>query len=97
MVDIDKSIQPCYYGFNKSNVVQKEIKAMLNDAAKKLVARAARVAAKENRSRAELGANVDQLASEAWRTVQAQNVDFSQWSSAKSYFETVFHNEIERD
>lgn len=68
---------------------------MLNDAAKKLVARAARVAANENRSRAEMGANTDELAAEAWRTAQAHNPDFREWPSAKSYFDKIFYNKIE--
>lgn len=70
---------------------------MLNDAAKKLVARAARVAAKENRDRVALGANTDELAIEAWRTAQVHNPDFREWSSAQNYFDTIFYNEIERD
>jgi hypothetical protein len=70
---------------------------MLNDAAKKLVARAARVAAKENRDRVQLGANIDQLASEAWQVATAQNTDFRQWPSAQRYFDTIFYNEIEQD
>jgi len=68
---------------------------MLNDAARKLVARAARVAARENRCRAHMGAHTDELATEAWRTAQAQNPDFQNWPSARSYFETVFFGEIE--
>ncbi len=70
---------------------------MLNDAAKKQVARAARVAAKENRSRAELGADTDELATEAWRTAQVHSPDFRNWPSAQNYFEAIFYNEIERD
>ena len=70
---------------------------MLNDAAKKLVARAARAAAKENKDRVALGANVDQLAGEAWRAACAQNPDFVRWTSAQNYFDTIFYNEIERD
>lgn len=70
---------------------------MLNDAAKKQVARAARVAAQENRDRVQLGANTDELAAEAWRLAQTHNPDFREWSSAKSYFETIFYNEVERD
>lgn len=68
---------------------------MLNDAAKKQVARAARVAAKEGKDRIALGANIDQIAAEAWRQAQVHNPDFRQWQSAKSYFETVFYNEVE--
>lgn len=70
---------------------------MLNDAAKKQVARAARVAAKENQDRAARGANVDQLAAEAWGTTLLQNPDMRDWPSAVGYFETIFYNEIERD
>ena len=71
---------------------------MLNDAAKKLVARAARAAAdKGNRDRIALGANTDEICAEEWRIAQTHNPDFRAWSSAQAYFETVFYNEIERD
>lgn len=71
---------------------------MLNEAAKKLVARAARVAAgKGNRDRVALGANTDEIAAEEWRIAQAHTPDFRDWPSAKGYFETIFYNEIERD
>lgn len=71
---------------------------MLNDAAKKLVARAARVAAgKGNRDRVALGANIDEICTEEWRIAQNHNPDFRNWPSAQRYFETVFYNEIERD
>lgn len=66
---------------------------MLNDAAKKQIARAARVAAKESQDRAARGANIDQLAAEAWQTAQVHSPDFRQWQSAKNYFETIFYNE----
>jgi len=69
---------------------------MLNDEAKKLVARAARVGARGARQRIELGANSDELAVEAWKQAQVHNPDFRNWPSAKSYFETVFYNEIEQ-
>jgi hypothetical protein len=70
---------------------------MLNDAGKKQVARAARVAAKEHRSRAALGANTDTLAMEAWQTAQVHNPDFRNWPSAQNYFETIFYSEIAHD
>lgn len=68
---------------------------MLNDAAKKIVSRAARTAARENRGRAALGANTDDLAIEAWRLALGHNPDFREWPSAKSYFEAIFYDEIE--
>lgn len=71
---------------------------MLNDAAKKLIARAARVAAgKGNRDRVALGANIDEIAADEWQVAQTHNPDFREWQSAKSYFDTIFYNEIERD
>lgn len=70
---------------------------MLNDAAKKLVARAARVEAKERHGQIAFGANIDQLTEDAWMVAQQLNPDFRTWLSAKSYFETVFQSEIERD
>lgn len=71
---------------------------MLNDAAKKQVARAARVAAgKGNRDRIALGANTDEICAEEWQTAQTHNPDFRDWPSAKGYFESVFYNEIDRD
>lgn len=68
---------------------------MLNDEARKLVARAARAAAHENRDRVERGANIDDLAIEAWRAVKHHNPDFSTWPSAKAYFDRIFYNEID--
>lgn len=68
---------------------------MLNDAAKKLVARAARVAAKDNRDRAALGADTDEICAKEWTIAQNQNPDFRTWPSAQRYFETIFYNEIE--
>lgn len=68
---------------------------MLNDAAKKLVARAARVAAKDNRDRAALGADTDEICAKEWKIAQNQNPDFGTWPSAQSYFETIFYSEIE--
>lgn len=68
---------------------------MLNDAAKKLNARSARVAAQEMHDRVRLGANVDTLAAEAWGHVS--NNDFRQWIGARKYFETIFVSEIERN
>ena len=63
---------------------------MLNDAATKIVARAARVAAKESKDRIARGANVDTVLSEAWRVACAQNAEIASWPSARDYFETVF-------
>jgi hypothetical protein len=69
---------------------------MLNDAAKKVVARAARVAAHEARDRVARGANADQLVVEAWEFAQAQQPEMREWSSAKAYFEAVFLREIDQ-
>lgn len=76
--------------------LKKKEDTMLNDAAKKLVARAARVAAgKGNRDRIALGANTDEIAVEEWETAQTHNPNFREWPSAKAYFDTIFYNEIE--
>lgn len=68
---------------------------MLNDAARKLVARAARVDIKGKREMVQLGANPDRLAEEAWRDAVRFNPDFRDWPGAESYFMKVFMDEIE--
>lgn len=62
---------------------------MLNDAAKKLVARSAQEAVREGRERVRLGASIDQVVAEAWDTALIAQPDFRDWPSAKAYFETV--------
>ena len=68
---------------------------MLNETAKKLVAREARNAARQARDRISLGANMDDLVVEAWRDAQRSNPDFRNWPSAERYFESVFCNEVQ--
>lgn len=69
---------------------------MLNDAAKKLVKRAARAAASTgNRDRIALGANIDEICAEEWRIAQIHNPDFCGWPSAQRYFEAIFLGEID--
>lgn len=68
---------------------------MLNDAAKKLVARAARVAAQEKRGQISYGADVDVVAEQAWRDAQSLNPDFRNWPSAQRYFESIFLGELD--
>lgn len=67
---------------------------MLNETAKKLVARVARVAGREMADRYGRGANQDVLSAEAWQTAKAQNPDFRNWPSAQAYFEHVFSSEL---
>jgi hypothetical protein len=69
---------------------------MLNDAAKMLVAREARVDIKGYRERVRLGANVDELAQEAWKQALVNHPEFREWTSAQAYFETIFYNEIDK-
>ena len=69
---------------------------MLNDAAKKLIAREARAQIKGYRERAALGANQDELCTEAWGSAMRSYPDFRVWVGAKEYFEAVFLNELDR-
>lgn len=73
-------------------LIRKELD--MNEAAKKLVRRAARVAAHEMRDRARMGANIDTLIAEAWGHIS--NDEYRQWTGAREYFETIFINEVER-
>lgn len=68
---------------------------MLNDAAKKLIERAARAAARDSQDRARLGASTDALLAEAWRDATTQNPDFGKWTDAEGYFETIFIRAID--
>jgi hypothetical protein len=70
---------------------------MLNDAAKRLVARAARVEIAGKRDMVRLGADPDRLAEESWREAAVANPDFRSWPSAEGYFMKVFMNEIAED
>jgi hypothetical protein len=70
---------------------------MLNDAVKKLVARAARVDIAGKRDMVRLGANPDRLAEESWGGAVAANPDFRSWPSAENYFMKVFMNELEQE
>lgn len=65
---------------------------MLNDAAKKLVARAARAEAEQRRADM-AGGTRDEIVEDAWQTAVSLNPDFRNWPSARPYFETVFINE----
>jgi hypothetical protein len=67
---------------------------MLNDVAKKLVARVARSDIKGYRDRIALGASADDLAVEAWDLAKRHNPDFATWRGAKEYFEAVFLREL---
>ena len=71
-------------------------KVVLNEAARKQVARVARAAAGQDaRDRIARGANLDDVCVEQWEVAQAQHPDFRDWPSAQRYFETVFVNEVE--
>jgi hypothetical protein len=66
---------------------------MLNEAAKKLVARAARVEASERRADVAGGIR-DEVVEAAWDAAVSLNPDFREWPSARSYFEAVFIGEV---
>lgn len=65
----------------------------MNEAAKRLVAREARAVAHQMRVRAQMGAEVDTLAAEAWDQSSRLNPDLKEWN-AESYFLTVFYGEM---
>lgn len=67
---------------------------MLNDKAKKLVAREARTQARQARDRLARGASPDVLSADAWQQALAAYPDFRDWPSARSYFDTIFYGEI---
>lgn len=84
----------CYYSpaYRRSKIRRvREGMDMLNDAAKKMVRRAARAAREDMRDRIRLGAREDDLCAEAWETAQTYYPEFRQWSSAREYFENVFY------
>jgi hypothetical protein len=65
---------------------------MLNEPAKKLVARAARVAAKEHGAPHE--SVTDLKIAHAWRDACSLHPEFREWPSAEAYFEEVYFGEF---
>lgn len=68
----------------------------MNEAARKIVAREARVAAQRMIGRLQVGANEDALYSEAWHEALRLNPEFGAWNAEK-YFEQVFYGELEAE
>lgn len=68
----------------------------MNDAAKKLVLRAARAEVAGQLDRLQRGASRDEICATAWQYATAANPELKRWSGAEDYFETVFLNEIEQ-
>jgi len=69
----------------------------MNEVAKKLVARAARADVRQYRERAQRGASIDQLTSDAWQQALVEHPEFREWRGAEEYFGRVFTGEIERE
>jgi hypothetical protein len=97
MSNVQRPAAPWRYLPDRKYRTKEGNKAMLNDAAKKLVARAARVEIAGKRGQVRLGANPDRLAEESWKEAVVANPDFRGWSSAENYFMKVFMNEIGRE
>lgn len=61
----------------------------MNDAARRIVGRCARVAGRDNAERLRLGADFDTVADEAWQQACQEYPEMAEWDGARQYFETI--------